>query len=138
MANAEVKLTFLKKALASLKAALTSPLLEDPAAHEFMRDSVVKRFEYTYELCRNTLRKILADNFEEEPATVKDVYRIAGRYGLIDNVERWFYYHDARNNTSHRYIEEAAEEAFAAAKPFVVDAANLLVKLEEALNDSAN
>jgi nucleotidyltransferase substrate binding protein (TIGR01987 family) len=137
MANSGIKLTYLKKALISLKAALANPLLEDKTAYEFMRDSVVQRFEYSYELCRNLLKKILVNIFEEETTTVKDIYRTAGRHNLIDNVEHWFYYHDVRNNTSHRYIEDAAEEAYKAAKLFVIDAESLLNKLEETLNDSA-
>lgn len=54
-------LTPLEKAVASLALALEQP------KNEFIRDALMQRFEYTYELCWNMLRrKISLDHAEEQ------------------------------------------------------------------------
>ena len=118
----------------TLDQAINSPLFADPVAKIFMRDSVVQRFEYTYELARNILRKVLEQEFEESGFTVKTSYRLAGKYKIIDNVEAWFEYHEARNNTSHRYYEPIAEQTYEVALNFAKDVKILLNRLEEILD----
>jgi nucleotidyltransferase substrate binding protein (TIGR01987 family) len=131
----KINLDALKKSLAILQEALCNPLLEDKKQGIFIRDAVVQRFEYTYEICRNLIRKILEQEFEERNFTVKGSYRLAGRYGMIDNVEKWFQYHDARNMTARRYEEAIAIDTFLAAKEFAQDAAKLIQNLTKILDD---
>ena len=134
----QIKLNRLKKSLASLQEALQSPLLQQSETSIFMRDAVVQRFEYTYEPSRNLIRRILEHEFGEKDFTVRDGYRLAARYGMLDDVENWFQYQEARNLTSHRYEERIAEETFLIAKMFAVDAEKLLKKLEIMLNDKSH
>jgi len=53
-------LTPLTKAVASLELALVQP------KNEFVRDAVIQRFEYTYELCWKMLRRYLISDIGVE------------------------------------------------------------------------
>lgn len=66
----------------------------------------------------------------------RNLFREAGRQGLIDDVLRWFAYHKARNLTSHTYNENTAEETFLVVKQFSTDVEKLFKKLEKLNNDS--
>lgn len=117
----------LHKALASLERAIAMP------KDEFIRDSVIQRFEYTYELCWKLLKRHLEQ--DEGPDSVdrltrKELFRLAAEKGLIDDVAAWFAYHAHRNETSHTYHEETAERVYEAACRFAPDAARLLAALE--------
>lgn len=118
----------LQKALSSLKLALAQP------KDEFVRDAVIQRFEYTYELSWKLLKRYLEESLGS--ATVdafsrKDLFRVGGEQGLIDDVEVWFAYHRARNETSHTYDEKMAEQIYAVARRFADDAEKLLMALEQ-------
>lgn len=62
--------------------------------------------------------------------TRKELFRLAARFGLIDHLEDWFKYGDARNLTSHTYAEKNALLVFQTAEQFILDAQKLLRKLE--------
>ena len=51
--------------------------------------------------------------------------------GLIADADAWFDYHQARNETSHTYEVEAAEEVYEAAVKFAPDARALLTALKK-------
>ena len=126
----EFTLTPLKKSLASLQAALAADYTEHT------RDSAIKRFELTYELCWKTLRRFLAEFAgHRESMTVRDVYRAAGEAGFLQNggVERWFAHHDNRNRTAHVYSEAEAERVYAELEDFAFHAAALLARMEAEL-----
>ena len=125
MEHAPLILTPLQKALTLLKLALAQP------KNEFTRDASIQRFEYSFELCWKMLKRFLAAEHGIEEFNLKNLFREAGRQGLIDDVERWFGYLQARNLTSHTYNEKTAEETYAAAKDFAPDAAMLLTRLQQ-------
>jgi nucleotidyltransferase substrate binding protein (TIGR01987 family) len=115
------------KALASLDDALAQP------KNEYLRDSVIQRFEYTYELAWKSLRRYLmsaGDAQDIDAMARKDLFREAGRIGLIEDVEAWFVFHRMRNLTSHTYNAEVAEEVYLAARDFAPAARRLLEELE--------
>lgn len=123
-------LTPLKKAVASLKRAVAQP------KNEYTRDAVIQRFEYTYELSWKMLKRYLAEETGTKEFNIKNLYREAGRQQLIDDVEKWFEYHEARNLTSHTYNESTAEETYVVAKNFVEDSERLLHNLMRACGNS--
>jgi nucleotidyltransferase substrate binding protein (TIGR01987 family) len=131
MQAADISLLPLEKALASLERALLQP------KDEFTRDSVVQRFEYSYELLWKTLKRVLLSVYRIEENAVKELFRQAAKMGLIDNVERWFVYHEARNLTSHTYQEDTAEKVYAIAPAFLQDSQKLFIALNKTLNDAA-
>ena len=101
---------------------------------EVIRAGVIQNFEFTYELCRKFMKRWLEANGEGasvDGATKKELFRIAAERRLINNVEAWFKYDEARNLTSHTYDADTAEEVFEAAKKFLGDAKIFLQKLKE-------
>lgn len=120
-------LTPLQKATASLASAIAQP------KNEFIRDAVIQRFEYTYELAWKFIKRDLSEDVGSEAINGlnrKDLFRIAADKGLINDPLPWFTYHKARNETSHTYNEKTAEETYIVALQFVKDAQYLLNKLE--------
>ncbi len=132
MASSNLILDPLSKAVTSLKKALVQP------KNEYTRDATIQRFEYTYELSWKMLKRYLAEESGVKEFNIKNIYREAGRQKLIDNVEKWFEYHAARNLTSHTYNEIIAEETYETAKQFIVDAEKLLKNLEKAGGNTIN
>lgn len=136
MSEKTINLNILKKAVNSLREILEKNL-DNSVEAKFIRDGAIQRFEYTYELAWKTLKRVLTEYFYiQEPFTIKDLYREAGRVGIIDSVENWFEYHKARNETSHIYAENIADKTYEAAQKFLPDAEKLLHNLEKMLNDS--
>jgi len=130
-----LKLDTLKKAARSLRDALR--LHTDEAARPelrlALRDSVIQRFEYTYELAWKALQRWLRENVSPEAAAPvysrKELFRLAARAGLLDDPARWFSYHKARNVSAHTYDEQNAEVAFEAAQGLAGDVEALIERL---------
>ncbi|MBI4925099.1 MAG: nucleotidyltransferase substrate binding protein [Bdellovibrio sp.] len=106
MEISKISLQKLEKALQSLEKAIAQP------KNEFTRDSVIQRFEYTFELSWKTLLKVLESNKEIEDNSIKGILREAARQHLIDQINEWFNLHEARNLSSHTYNEDTAEEVY--------------------------
>ncbi len=118
----------LARAIESLERAAAQP------KDEFVRDSVIQRFEYTYELAWKLRKRHLERDEGTENVdrlNRKDLYRLAWAKGLITDVSAWFGFHQARNTTSHAYHEDTAEAIYAVALRFVAGARRLLGSLEE-------
>jgi nucleotidyltransferase substrate binding protein (TIGR01987 family) len=131
-------LSSLRKALDSLQRALrvASAQIKGEVgtdSEEVIRAGVIQNFEFTYELCWKFMKRWLERNVggpEIDGATRKELFRMAAESRLIKDVEPWFKYHAARNETSHTYDSAKAGEIFAAAKLFAADAQALLRELE--------
>lgn len=91
------------KALAALELALAQP--ED----EFMRDSIIKRFELCFETARKVIRQWLVDQQELTfAATKKELMEAAFRTRLLDDPDVWSEMTAKRNDTTHEYDAPAA------------------------------
>lgn len=100
---------------------------------EVIRAGVIQNFEFTYELCWKFMKRWLEMNGEGpavDGATRKELFRMAAERQLIGDVEAWFQYARARNETSHTYNTRTAADVFESAKAFVKDAKSLLQRLE--------
>lgn len=75
---------------------------------EFERDSLIKRFEFTYEMGWKLMMSFEKENGVTGMLGSKDVIRHAVALGLIENGEAWMDMIDARNQTSHVYDEDTA------------------------------
>ena len=109
----------------------------DDVARNAVRAGVIKHFEFTYELCWKFIKRWLETNISATAAdgvTRRELFRLGAENRLIDDVEQWMRYHEARNLTSHIYQPEIAESVYNTAHHFVCDAARLLAALE-ARND---
>lgn len=118
-----LNLNLYRQALGALRRATLEP------KNEFLRDSVIQRFEFTYELAWKSLKRYLeqeegSENIDALPR--RDLFRLAAEKGLLKDPVLWFGYHRARNETVHTYQEAKAEEVYAIAVNFVADANDLL------------
>jgi len=97
--------TSFKKALASLNRAIVRSSAEPD--DEEVRDSVIQRFEYCYELAWKMLKRRLEQD-SPSPVTIdalsfKALIREGAQMGFIEHPENWFEYRHLRNLTSHAY-----------------------------------
>ena len=125
--NEKIDFSSLRQALTSLKNAL-----EPPPDDDLERDGVIQRFEYTFELCWKMIRRVLiALGRAEVSASPRPLLRDAAEEHLIDDVEAWFEFLEARNLTTHTYDQSRAEMVFQVAQKFPAFAELLLQRLEE-------
>lgn len=126
-------LTSLEKALFSLEYAIVRSQKEPQ--DEEVRDSVIQRFEYSYELAWKMLKRQLEID-SPTPLSVdmmgfKDMIREAAERGLINNPESWFEYRRQRNLTSHTYNQAKAQQVYQTALLFIQDAKIVLHHLKQ-------
>jgi nucleotidyltransferase substrate binding protein (TIGR01987 family) len=124
-------LSALKKVLNSLERAIerSKTVPEDTE----IRDSVIQRFEYSYELSWKMMKRQLEMD-SPTPIDVmgfKDMIRAAAERDLINNPEAWFEYRRQRNITAHTYNEIKAVQVYETALIFMQDAKMLLQQLQQ-------
>ncbi len=91
------------KALTRLQEALA--LQED----DIIRDSIIQRFEFTYELSWKTMRLWLQSK-DIDVRNAKDTLAEALTQGILDDGSLWSKIHEMRNLSSHTYDESLAKE----------------------------
>ena len=105
----------------------------DAITREAIRSGVIQHFEFTFELAWKFMRRRLEADIGRasvDGIPRRDLFRIAAENGLIEDVEAWFQYHLARNETSHTYNPVIASSVYARSLDFARDAAALLARLE--------
>lgn len=124
----------LKKAITSLSDAIHyAHHLPSNIQPDIVRDSVIQRFEYTYELAWKLLQRWIKNNLspeEADPRTKKDLFRVAAKKSMIDDPESWFTFSETRNDTVHTYNEKNAEHVYNVTLQFLPKAILLLEALE--------
>lgn len=94
--------------------------------NEFIRDSVIQRFEFCIELAWKTSRKIMGTS----ATAPKQVIREMAQNKLINDVEIWLRAIDERNLSSHTYNEDLAEKVYNFVLLFLPEAQKLIKALE--------
>ena len=85
-------------------------LQKERTLSEYECDSLIKRFEFSYEMAWKLMMSYEKENGVEGILGSKDVVRHAVAIRLIDNGEAWMDMIDARNKTSHVYDEQMAND----------------------------
>lgn len=75
---------------------------------EALRDSIIKKFEYTFELSWKTIKTYLEEEGYEEMSSPRKVLKQAFESNIISDEEVWSNMLEARNSTAHTYDEEKA------------------------------
>lgn len=125
----------LEKALKSLKNVVQLRL------DDVVRDSAIKRFEYTYELAWKMLKRYLQET-SSSPSEIdelgfRDLIRLGVESGLLRDSLAWFGYRESRNRTNHTYNEMTANDVYNSIPAFIVDVDYLIAKLKSRINDNA-
>lgn len=79
---------------------------------DIIKEGLIQRFEYTHELAWNVIKDFLQDKGNPEIFGLKDATREAFSTGLISEGKIWMEMIKSRNQTSHAYHEEVANEIF--------------------------
>lgn len=122
----------------------TNRLREGLARHqrephdEQLRDGLIQRFEFTYELAHRTLRRFIrqtaASPEEVDRMAFQDLIRTANQQGLLlGDWPAWHRYRDLRAQTSHTYRAETAQQVAAAIPAFLAEAEYLRDQLRSRL-----
>lgn len=128
-----IDLSSLEKAHASLVGAMAVVTTDDTIT-VLKRDAAIQRFEYTFELSYKMLKRYL-ELTSPSPATIdqvdfRELLRLGGEAGVVENVAEWFVFRDKRNITSHAYDEKKAKEVYDVIPAFIVASKSLLTALQ--------
>jgi nucleotidyltransferase substrate binding protein (TIGR01987 family) len=101
---------------------------------EQLRDGLIQRFEFTYELCHKTLRRYLRETAgspdEFERVAFADLIRAGNAQGLLRaEWPAWRRFREMRGRTSHVYDARAALAVVAAIPEFLAEAEHLCREL---------
>jgi len=132
----DIDIAPLERAIARLEEAVE--IYQQDTAQSLIRDGLVQRFEFTYELCYKLLRRYLATN-AGPPELVNgmnfsDIIRVANENNLLlGNWPRWKTYRDMLARASHSYNEAVALDVVAGIPAFLEEARYLRDKLRDRL-----
>lgn len=109
---------------------------ESEPKDEQIRDGLIQRFEFTYELSHRMLRRYLKESaaspeeFDRMPFA--DLIRAGATQGLLRaGWPAWRRFREMRARTSHSYDAKAASEVVAAIPAFLEEAEYLSAELEK-------
>ena len=80
--------------------------------NDLERDGVIQRFEYTLELTRKTIKKVLIYQWIEAEHTPRQIIKTAQKANLLNNADIRFDFIDIRNTLSHVYNSTKTDELF--------------------------
>lgn len=132
-----VDLSSLVNAVAALKRAIDRHA-GDPADEE-VRDSVIQRFEFTYDLSHKMLRRVLehtmANAEEISQLTFPGLIRTGWEQGLVPSAwPVWDEFRKLRNITSHTYDREKAIATAAKVPAFLDEASEMTRRLQNCMS----
>ena len=135
-----IDLTPMQKAVARLAEGLTAHQAEPTNA--LLRDGLIQRFEFTYDLTAKILRRVLAARSDSPPEidrmSFPTLMRTAFEQGYVGETwPIWLDFRKNRNVTSHTYDETLAGQVAAAIPPFLTHVRALLERLQEQDTDGA-
>ena len=102
------RLATFQKAMVKLSDVVS--LYQQHPLNEYERDSLIKRFEFTYEMAWKLMMSYEKENGVTSILGSKDVVRYAYNMTLIENGEARMDMIDTRNQTSHLYDEQMAAD----------------------------
>lgn len=113
------------KALKRLEEALAKK--PDP----YIYDSVIKRFEFTYEMAWKLMKALIDYQGGESGSFPRGIFKEAYASGLIKDGEVWLGMLEDRNLTSHTYDEVGAKEIYQRVKNLYAAHLALLAQITE-------
>ena len=100
-----------------------------------IRDGLIQRFEFTYEISHKTLKRFLesasANRTEFDAMPFADLIRTGNEQGLLLGAwSDWKRYREMRSSTSHAYDEEVALGVVEGIPAFLAESEFLLKQLQ--------
>ncbi len=122
----EMKVQNLGNALARLNEAMQAP-----DSYNLKTDACIKRFEFTYEVCKKTLEIALEEFDIHISNNPKEVIRVSGVKGLLSDTEIWESMREDRNDSSNEYDQEKASEIYKRIPLYIKEFEYVIKKLRE-------
>ncbi|OAQ38143.1 nucleotidyltransferase [Pedobacter psychrophilus] len=79
---------------------------------DILKQGLIQSFEFTHELAWKVMQDFAEDQGNAEIRGSKDATRYAAQVNLITNAQEWMNMILSRNETSHTYNAETADEIF--------------------------
>lgn len=117
------RLSELSTALLRLKEAVPT------VGNQLEKDGAIQRFEFVFELVWKTLKDYAEDKGRMDAASPKDAFRVAADLGVIDDPLPWFEFLKSRNEATHPYDEQKADDVFARIPAFIAAVDTLIKKI---------
>lgn len=118
----------LKNAIERVKESLVE---YEKAPSLLVRDGIIQRFEFTFELVWKALKEF-CDEKGNSANNPRDVFRLSADHGFIENPVPWFDFIKNRNKASHLYNEDEMKEVFSDIPSFVAETEKIISKLSPA------
>ena len=83
---------------------------EKTAIYEMLKEGLIQRFEYTHELAWNVMKDYAEYQGNNNIKGSRDATREAFKMGLIGDADDWMDMLKSRNDTSHTYNSDTADE----------------------------
>ena len=132
MSDPNIKVNNFNNALARLKEGIA----KYDEANDLLRDGVIQRFEFTFELAWKTLKAVFEDEGLTGLNSPKTVLREAFAAELITDDELWLAMLSDRNSTAHFYNEQLAIEiCHNIQEKYVIALVNLIDKIKTRLGE---
>ncbi|WP_295155575.1 HI0074 family nucleotidyltransferase substrate-binding subunit [uncultured Brachyspira sp.] len=99
-----------------------------------IKSGIIQNFEVAFEQSWKFIQRWLNENVSPNITsgiTKKELFRLAAKHSLIDDVEKWVKFKDAGNLTSHIYSSEVSKEVINEALDFLHYSKYLLKHLED-------
>ena len=112
MKKSELNLSVLKNSFNTLLECYDDFLNEQEGRiKNYIKDSCIKRFEYTYEMAKKIMNKYLKKEYDktEKELSINNIFREMYGLGFIKYFENWVLYRERRNTTSHEYNQDEAD-----------------------------
>ena len=131
-----LELESLRKAIGALERSLR--VAEEQAGgsdvdlKETLRAGVVQNFEVAYEQTWKMMKRWLETNvgsIEVDGVSRRQLFRLCHENRLIDDVDQWMMFHKSRNETSHTYNQETAEDVSKVAAEFFPASSEVLSRI---------
>lgn len=138
MKKSELDLSNLKNSFSTLKECYYDYTLQkDEKMKTYIKDSCIKRFEYTYETAKKIMNKFLKKEYDktEKELSINNIFREMYGLGLINNFENWVDYRENRNTSVHEYDITKTYPIINLVPNFISDVDFFITHLEQVLTD---
>ena len=99
-----------------------------------LQESVIKRFEFTFEMSWKAMKRYLNDQ-SIETYGVKETILKAAQAGIIDNPSTWTDFLKTRNLSTHTYKQEVADLVYSKAMEFGAEVKKLVDAMEKKIGE---
>lgn len=138
MKKSELDLSNLKNSFSTLKECYYDYTLQkDEKMKTYIKDSCIKRFEYTYETVKKIMNKFLKKEYDktEKELSINNIFREMYGLGLINNFENWVDYRENCNTSAHEYDITKTYPIINLVPNFISDVDFFITHLEQVLTD---